>query len=85
MIDIASRATNGVKIPGRKATRAEIMQTFKMLDFRISTYGLFTILHNTIIVDFPRHLVVTHSLLPIHSFGPFCAAPSNFQQVMSSR
>ena len=50
-----------------------------VLDFRISTYGLFTILHNTIIVDFPRHLVVTHSLLPIHSFGPFHAAPSDFQ------
>jgi hypothetical protein len=29
MIDVASRATNGVKIPGRKATRAEIMQMFK--------------------------------------------------------
>ncbi|KAG1908525.1 uncharacterized protein F5891DRAFT_937641, partial [Suillus fuscotomentosus] len=25
MIDVASRATNGVKIPGRKATRAEII------------------------------------------------------------
>jgi hypothetical protein len=50
-----------------------------VLDFRISTYGLFTILHNTIIVDFPRCLVVTYSLLPIHSFGPFRAAPSDFQ------
>jgi hypothetical protein len=29
MIDIAARATNGVKIPGRKATRAEIKQMFK--------------------------------------------------------
>ncbi|KIK32049.1 hypothetical protein CY34DRAFT_102325, partial [Suillus luteus UH-Slu-Lm8-n1] len=29
MVDIASRATNGVKIPGRKATRAEIMRMFK--------------------------------------------------------
>jgi hypothetical protein len=29
MIDIAARATNGVKIPGRKATRAEIKQVFK--------------------------------------------------------
>ncbi|KAG1827928.1 hypothetical protein EV424DRAFT_1319047 [Suillus variegatus] len=29
MIDIAARATNGVKIPGRKATRAEIIRTFK--------------------------------------------------------
>src|SRR5882757_2404318 len=29
MIDVASRATNGVKIPGRKATRAEIMRMFK--------------------------------------------------------
>ena len=29
MIDIASRMTNGVKIPGRKATWAEIMRMFK--------------------------------------------------------
>ncbi|KAG1765407.1 hypothetical protein EDD22DRAFT_775068, partial [Suillus occidentalis] len=29
MIDVAARATNGIKIPGRKATRAEIMRTFK--------------------------------------------------------
>jgi hypothetical protein len=29
MIDLAARATNGVKIPGRKATRAEIKRTFK--------------------------------------------------------
>jgi hypothetical protein len=29
MIDIASRATNGVKIPGRKATRNEIKSLFK--------------------------------------------------------
>jgi len=29
MIDVASRVTNGVKIPGRKATRAEIMCMFK--------------------------------------------------------
>ena len=29
MIDVASRATNGVKIPGRKATRAKIKRTFK--------------------------------------------------------
>ena len=29
MIDIASQATNGVKIPGRKATQAEIMRMFK--------------------------------------------------------
>ena len=29
MIDVASRATNGIKIPGRKATRVEIMRTFK--------------------------------------------------------
>ncbi|KAG2048929.1 hypothetical protein BDR06DRAFT_894558, partial [Suillus hirtellus] len=29
MIDVASRATQGVKIPGRKATRAEIMHIFK--------------------------------------------------------
>jgi len=29
MIDITSRATNGVNIPGRKATRAEIIRTFK--------------------------------------------------------
>ena len=29
MIDIASRATNGVKIPGQKSTRAAIIQRFK--------------------------------------------------------
>jgi len=29
MIDIASHATNSVKIPGRKATQAEIKQMFK--------------------------------------------------------
>jgi hypothetical protein len=29
MIDVASRATNGVKIPGRKATRGEIKRLFK--------------------------------------------------------
>ncbi|KAG1764932.1 hypothetical protein EDD22DRAFT_775576, partial [Suillus occidentalis] len=29
MVDIASCATNGVKIPGRKATCAEIMRMFK--------------------------------------------------------
>jgi hypothetical protein len=51
-----------------------------VLDFRISTYGLFITLHNTTIVDIPRGLVVTYSLLPIHPFGPFRAAPSDFQQ-----
>jgi hypothetical protein len=56
-----------------------------VLDFRISTYGLFTTLHNTIIVDIPRGLVVTHSLLQYTRFGPSHAAPSDFQQVMSSR
>ncbi|KAG1793786.1 hypothetical protein EV424DRAFT_1335766 [Suillus variegatus] len=29
MIDVAARATNGMKIPGRKATRAQIMCMFK--------------------------------------------------------
>lgn len=29
MVDVAARATNGVKIPGRKATRTEIMRMFK--------------------------------------------------------
>jgi hypothetical protein len=29
MIDVASRAMKGVKIPGRKATRTEIIRTFK--------------------------------------------------------
>ncbi|KAG1804864.1 uncharacterized protein HD556DRAFT_1189375, partial [Suillus plorans] len=29
MIDVAARATNGVKIPGRKATRAQIVRMFK--------------------------------------------------------
>ncbi|KAG1765529.1 hypothetical protein EDD22DRAFT_760055, partial [Suillus occidentalis] len=29
MVDVASRATQGIKILGRKATRAEIMQMFK--------------------------------------------------------
>ncbi|KAG2067040.1 hypothetical protein BDR04DRAFT_986365, partial [Suillus decipiens] len=29
MIDIAAQATNGVKILGRKATQAEIIQMFK--------------------------------------------------------
>ena len=29
MIDLAARATNGVNIPGRKATRGEIKRTFK--------------------------------------------------------
>jgi hypothetical protein len=29
MIDIAARATNGVKIPAQKGTRSEIMQMFK--------------------------------------------------------
>jgi hypothetical protein len=29
MIDVASRATKGVEIPGRKAMRAEIIRTFK--------------------------------------------------------
>ncbi|KAG2087063.1 hypothetical protein BD769DRAFT_1373243, partial [Suillus cothurnatus] len=29
MIDVASRSTQGVKIPGRKATRAEIIRVFK--------------------------------------------------------
>ena len=29
MIDVASRATNGVKIPGRKSTRGEIKRLFK--------------------------------------------------------
>ena len=52
----------------------------KLLDFRISTYGLFTILHNTIIVDFPLRLVVTHSLLQYTCFGLSHAAPSDFQQ-----
>ena len=52
-----------------------------VLDFRISTYGLFTTLHNMIIVDFLRRLVVTHSLVSIHLFGPFRAAPSNFQHL----
>jgi hypothetical protein len=29
MIDVAARATDGVQIPGRKATRTEIMNLFK--------------------------------------------------------
>jgi hypothetical protein len=29
MINIAARATDGVKIPGRKQTRQEIIDTFK--------------------------------------------------------
>jgi hypothetical protein len=29
MIDLVSRATSGVKIPGRKSTRATIIQMFK--------------------------------------------------------
>ncbi|KAG2135074.1 hypothetical protein BD769DRAFT_1290517, partial [Suillus cothurnatus] len=29
IVDITSCATNGVKIPGRKATHAEIMRMFK--------------------------------------------------------
>jgi hypothetical protein len=29
LIDVASRATNGVRIPGRKATRGEIKHLFK--------------------------------------------------------
>ena len=29
MIDVAARATNGVKLPGRRATRSEIKATFK--------------------------------------------------------
>ncbi|KAI0290102.1 hypothetical protein B0F90DRAFT_1655017, partial [Multifurca ochricompacta] len=29
MINIAAHATNGVKVPGRKLMRAEIIQTFK--------------------------------------------------------
>jgi hypothetical protein len=29
MVDVAARSSNGVKIPGKKATRAEIMRTFK--------------------------------------------------------
>jgi hypothetical protein len=50
-----------------------------VLDFRISTYGLFTTLHNPIIVDFPRRLVLTDSLLQYTHFGPSHAAPSDFQ------
>jgi hypothetical protein len=52
---------------------------------RIATHGLYIPLRNLISVDFPCRLVVTHSLLSIHSFGSFCAAPPDFQQVMSSR
>jgi len=29
MVNLAARATNGIKIPGRKATRKEIISTFK--------------------------------------------------------
>jgi hypothetical protein len=29
MIDVASRATNGVKIPDRKVTRAEVVSMFQ--------------------------------------------------------
>jgi hypothetical protein len=29
LIDVASRATNGINLPGRKATRAEVMRLFK--------------------------------------------------------
>ncbi|KAJ7161576.1 hypothetical protein C8R46DRAFT_820955, partial [Mycena filopes] len=28
MIDVAARAKNGVRIPGRKSTRVEIIETF---------------------------------------------------------
>jgi hypothetical protein len=37
MIDIASRATKGIKIPGRKATRAEIIWLFKDYLTRLKT------------------------------------------------
>src|SRR3984885_6336400 len=46
--------------------------------WRIGTHGLYITLHNPIIVDFPRRLVATPSLLLIHSFGPFRAAPLPF-------
>lgn len=37
MIVIASRATNGVQIPGQKATRAEIIRLFKNHLMRLKT------------------------------------------------
>ena len=46
MIDVASRATNGVKIPDRRATRSEIIDLFQsnLTDLRsqlnVSVLGL---------------------------------------------
>jgi hypothetical protein len=49
-----------------------------VLYFRISTYALITILHNTIIVDFPCCLIVTYSLLLIHLFWPISCCSVRF-------
>ena len=50
--------------------------------WRITTHGLYIPLRNLIVVDFPRRLVDTHSLVSIHSFGPFRAAPPRFLTIM---
>ncbi|KAG2033657.1 hypothetical protein BDR03DRAFT_871638 [Suillus americanus] len=60
MINVASRATNGVKIPGRKATRTEIMRIFKNHLTRLRT--TLNVCHNLVLCA-SLHLICQHRVL----------------------
>ncbi|KAG2346964.1 hypothetical protein BDR05DRAFT_877854 [Suillus weaverae] len=61
MIDVASRATNGVKIPNRRATRAEIMRIFKNHLTRLRT--TLNVSCNLVLCAASLHLIFQHRAL----------------------
>ena len=52
-----------------------------VLDFRELPLTDYTTLHNLIIVYILHCFVAAYSLIPIHFFGSFRAAPSTFQHI----
>ena len=57
LIDVASRATNGVKIPGQKATQADIMHMFK--DHLTTLKAQLSVLVSSIYLSFESSLIVS--------------------------
>jgi hypothetical protein len=61
MIDVASQAMNGVKIPNRRATHAEIMQIFKNHLTRLQT--MLNVSRNLVLHAALLHLIFQHKVL----------------------
>ncbi|KAG2074081.1 hypothetical protein BDR04DRAFT_1008948, partial [Suillus decipiens] len=61
MIDVASRATNGVKIPNRRATHTEIMRIFKNHLMRLRM--TLNVSRNLVLHAASLHLIFQHRVL----------------------